>query len=90
MIATKYPNRDALYAAYTLYRDAMRLFIIGSLKKSCNTPIEQLISESLNKLPRNLEYPVKVRNENDAIATIDINDFPYIIETYWQSPGCFF
>ena len=89
MIATKYPNQDALYAAYTIYRDAMRLFIIESLKKNCNTPIEQLISEALNKLPRNQEYPVKIRNENEAITTIDINDFPYIIETYWQSPGCF-
>lgn len=89
MIATKYPNQDALYAAYTIYRDAMRLFIIGSLKKNCNTPIEQLISEALNKLPRNLEYPVKVRNENEAITTIDISDFPHIIETYWQSPGGF-
>ena len=48
MITTKYLNRDVLYAAHTIYRDAMRVFIIGSLKKNCNTPIEQLISEALN------------------------------------------
>ena len=40
-------------------------------------------------MPRNIEYPVKLRNENDAIVAIDINNFPDIIETYWQSPPCF-
>ena len=89
MITTKYANRDAIYAAYTIYRDAMRSFIIECLKNKCDTSPEQLISKALNKLPRNLGYPVKIRNENDAITTIDINDFPYIIETYWQSSACF-
>lgn len=34
MITTNYPNRDALYAAYTIYRDAMRYtetLCVGSL-----------------------------------------------------------
>ena len=39
MIATNYPNRDVLYAVYTIYRDAMRQFIVGCLKKNCDTPL---------------------------------------------------
>ena len=89
MITTKYPNRDTLYAAYTIYRDVMRPFIIKSLKKNNAVSPEELISKLLNKLPRHRDYPVKLRNENDAAAAIDINNFPDIIETYWQSPVCF-
>ena len=42
MIATKYPYRDAIYAAHTIYRDVMRRFIIDFLKEGGFHP-EELI-----------------------------------------------
>lgn len=82
MIATNYPNRDALYAAYTIYRDAMRRFIIRCLEKNGNTPPEQLINKALNHSEHN---NIEINNA----ASIDIGNFPDIIVAYWKNEVSF-
>ncbi|RKU32584.1 hypothetical protein C6499_02935 [Candidatus Poribacteria bacterium] len=77
MIATNYPNRDALYVSYTIYRDAMRGFIIQCLEKNCDTSPEQLINKVLN------------RSEINNAASIDIGDFPDLIVAYWKEAVSF-
>ncbi len=85
MIATKYPNRDAIYAAHTKYRDAMRRFIINFLKKNCDT-LDQLLSKKLTRDPND---PVILNNETEATEAIDIDNFPYLIREFWASPISF-
>ena len=82
MITTKYPNRDALYAAYTIYRDAMRRFIINYLKKKNDAP-EKLISSVLTRDPDNSNT---LQNEIEATEAIDISDFPHLIREFWKPP----
>ena len=81
MIATNYTNRDALYAAYTIYRDTMRRFIINCLKKNGDIP-ENLISKALTHEPNKSTI---LHNEIEATEAIDIRDFPYLIITYWKN-----
>ena len=68
---TKYPNRDALYAAYTIYRDAMRRFIIRCLNKHPDATLEELINNALGNI------------DNEIEAAIDITHFPEIIRKHW-------
>ena len=82
MIATNYPNRDALYVSYTIYRDAMRRFIIRCLEKNCDTPPEQLINKALNHSEHN---NIEINNA----ASIDIGDFPDLIVAYWKNTVSF-
>ena len=82
MIATKYPNRDAIYAAHTKYRDAMRRFIINFLKENCDA-LEKLLSKKLTRDPND---PVTFDNEIEATEAIDIDNFPYLIREFWDSP----
>ena len=84
MIATKYPNRDALYAAHTTYRDAMRRFISRVLKKDYDTSLEELIRRVA---PSDLDNTLKLYNEIEA--AIDIQNFPDFIITYWNDPVFF-
>ena len=84
MIATKYPNRDALYAAHTTYRDAMRRFISRVLKKDHDTSLEELIRRVA---PSDLDNALKLYNEIEA--AIDIQNFPDFIITYWNDPVFF-
>ena len=85
MITTKYPNRDALYAAYTIYRDAMRRFITNCLKKNGDTP-ENLISKALTREPTK---PTILYNEIEATEAIDIGNFRDIIIAYWKNAVSF-
>lgn len=80
MITTKYPNRDAIYKAYTIYRDAMRRFIIESLEKNHDVSLEDLIKEVA---PNDLERAREIHNEIEA--AIDIQNFPVFIRKYWES-----
>lgn len=81
MIATKYPNRDAIYAAHTIYRDVMRRFIIGFLKEGSFHP-EELIC---NALKRTNDNPI-ISDEIEATEKIDIDNIPHIIRHLWDSP----
>ncbi len=84
MITTKYPNRDAIYKAYTIYRDAMRRFIIESLEKNHNRSLEDLIKEVA---PDDLKLAREIHNEIEA--AIDIQNFPAFIRKYWESNAFF-
>ena len=93
MIATKYPNRDALYAAHTIYRDLMCSFIMRCLNKHPDATPEKLIRKVLISKHQNKHKDVtveesirKVVEESDGgiEAVIDINDFPEIIRKYWK------
>ena len=91
MITTKYPNRDILYAAYTIYRDAMRSFIIRYLDKHPNKTPEELC---LNALPngtsnRPSEVVIKLQNGSKTAEVIDIGDFEHIIIGYWTDTVSF-
>ncbi len=81
MITTKYPNRDALYAGYTIYRDPMRRFIIRCLKKHPDAKPEELISKVLT---RKSDKPIILNNEIEATEAIDIGDFPDMVTGYWK------
>ena len=74
MTTTKYPFRDALYIAHTIYRDAMRGFIIRCLKKHPDATVEELIKKVLKEC----------NSHKEIEATIDINDFPEIVRKYWK------
>ena len=86
MISTKYPNRYTLYAAYTVYRDAMRPFIIRGLKKHPSKTPKELCIEALRSPKDDQDSPVvvKLRNGSDARDIIDIDNFPYLIRTFWH------
>ncbi len=79
MIVTKYPNRDAIYTAHTIYRDVMRSFIIDCLKKNGDTP-EKLIGEALTRSP---EEQSIFHNEKDATVALDIDNFIHVISKNW-------
>ena len=87
MIATNYPNRDALYAAYTIYRDAMRSFIIKWLDKYPNKTPEELCIDALSNDTnhRPSEVMIKLQNGSQAREVIDIGDFEDIIIKYWKN-----
>lgn len=82
MISTKYPNRDTIYKAHTIYRDAMRRFIINCLKKKGKAP-EKLIGEELT---RDQNDPTTLHNEIEAMEAMDIDNFPHLIRKFWDSP----
>ncbi len=82
MIATKYPNRDAIYAAHTIYRDVMRRFIIDYLKDGDFSP-EELIRKALTRTNDN---PITISDEIEATEKIDIDNIPHIIRHLWDSP----
>lgn len=84
MITTKYPNRDALYAGYTIYRDPMRRFIIRCLKKHPDAKPEELISKVLTRKSDKPDEPIILSNEIEATEAIDIGDFPDMVTEYWK------
>ncbi len=80
MIDTKYPSRDAIYAAHTIYRDVMRSFIIDCLKKNGDIP-EKTISDALTRDPKE---PFILHNEKDATSSLDIDNFIHVISKNWD------
>ena len=74
------PNRDALNKAIDVYRDAMRPFIVRTLRTvkgaTVNDAIRQALKDrSRDQFDRNLKA-----NGGNAAAAIDVNDFPHIVE----------
>ena len=83
MAAIERPNRDALQEALDIFRDAMRPFIVQSLRSVPGWQVEDLI---LDALSQNQAVQVK-QNLNaggDLQAAIDIGDFPQIINRNWH------
>ncbi len=86
MIATNYPYRDAIYAAHTTYRDAMRCFIMRCLNKHPDTTPEELISKVLTHKGHD---PMNLDNEIKATEAMDISNFPDIIIEHWKDSVSF-
>ena len=78
------PNRDTLNKALDIYRDAMRAFIIRSLKKVKGKTLEDVIADSLPARKVN-DFQVLVQTNGGSIeASIDIGDFPSLISRNWK------
>ena len=78
------PNRSALQQALDIFRDAMRPFIVRSLKSVPGWQVEDLILDALNpnqaaQVQHNLRS-----GGGDIQAAIDIGDFPPIINRKWN------
>ena len=78
------PNRDALNKGLDIYRDAMRPFIVRSLKKVRGQQVEEVIREGLNHRQAEQFSLNLSKNGRDAAASIDIGDFPHLISRKWS------
>ena len=81
------PNRSALQQALDIFRDAMRPFIVRTLKTARGVQVEDLIADALShtqevQFRQNLSRP-----GYDAEAAIDIGYFPQIITRNWETFG---
>ncbi len=78
------PHRDVLNKALDIYRDAMRPFIIRSLKQIKGKHIEEAICDVLSPKQVN-DFQQNLRNNDGNIqAAIDIGDFPNLISRNWR------
>ena len=84
MNTTERPNRDALNKALDVYRDAMRPFLIRSLKRVQGKSIEDTIYDSLP--PRQAgEFDERLETgDADVEALIDIGHFSYLVSRNWR------
>ena len=78
------PNRDALNKALDIYRDAMRPFIIRTLKRVRGQQVEDVIRNALNDRQAEQFSQNLNKNGHDAEASIDIGDFPLLISRKWN------
>ena len=78
------PNKDALQKALDIYRDAMRPFIVRSLKRVQGARVEDTILNLLNDYQKGQFQTNLSRNPTDVEAAIDINDFPVLIAKGWR------
>ena len=81
------PNRSALQQALDIFRDAMRPFIVRTLKTARGAQVEDLIADALShtqevQFRQNLNRP-----GYDAEAAIDIGYFPQIVTRNWDIFG---
>ena len=78
---TPRPNRDALNHAIDVYRDAMRPFIVRTLKRVKGAKPEDLIELAL---PPNQADEVRRARASKAIGSvIDVGHFPRIVQKNW-------
>ncbi len=78
------PNRDALNKALDIYRDAMRPFIIRTLKRVRGQQVEDAIRRILNDRQAEQFSQNLNKNGHNAEASIDIGDFPHLINRKWK------
>ena len=78
------PNRDALQRALDIYRDAMRPFIVRSLRRVQGARVEDTISSLLNDYQKEQFQDNLSNNHADIEAAIDINDFPVLLSRGWR------
>ncbi len=78
------PHRDVLNKALDIYRDAMRPFIIRSLKQIKGKYIEETICDVLSPKQVN-DFKQNLQNNGGNVqAAIDIGDFPNLISRNWR------
>ena len=79
------PNRDALQQALDIFREAMRPFIVRTLKTARGAQVEDLIEDALShtqaiQFRQNLSKP-----GYDVQSAIDIGYFPQIVTRNWET-----
>ncbi len=78
------PNRDTLNKALDIYRDAMRPFVVRSLKRVRGKTLDEAIYDVLpNKQAYEFQNQLE-RNGGDVEAAIDIGYFPTLISKNWK------
>ena len=76
------PNRDALNRAVDVFRDAMRPFVVGHMRRVCGDGAEEAIRGSLSGW-RADEFMWSRRRGGSVEDAIDVNDFPRIVQEKW-------
>ena len=77
MTTTSRPNRDALSKAIDIYRDAMRPFILRSLRRIPGVTVEAAIRQSLpDRQAEN--FRMAFGSGDDLESALDVNLFPPI------------
>ena len=78
------PNKNALSEALDIYRDAMRPFLVRSLRRVQGTKVEDTIASMLNDYQKGQFQDNLRRNPGNVEAAIDVNDFPSLISRGWR------
>ena len=78
------PNREALNKALDIFRDAMRPFIVRSLRSVPGQQAEDLILNALNPNQAAQVQHNLGRGSGNIEAALDIGDFPQIITRNWR------
>lgn len=80
---TDRPNRTALIEALDIYRDAMRQFIVRSLRRVPRRSVEDCIKSALLDSQYN-QFEQNLRDGRDVGDAIDIGEFPQLVKNYWH------
>ena len=76
------PNRDALDKALNIYRDAMRQFIVRTLRRIDGGDAKDLIAYALRTNANRFRQDL-LEYDGDLEASIDTGDIPEIVNHYW-------
>ncbi len=82
MTESLYPNKQALHDALDIFRYAMRPFIVRCLNRVKGKNIEEAIKGKLGG--RGKYFSDDLRRTGSAEESIDINDFPKLVDGYWN------
>ena len=77
------PHRDVLNRALDIYRDAMRPFIVNSLKRVRGRTVEEVLYDSLPRQAHEFQERLQA-NGGDIEAVIDITNFPALVSKNWR------
>ena len=81
MTTTSRPNRDALSKAIDIYRDAMRPFILRSLRRIPGVPVEAAIRQSL-PVRQAENFHATLGSGDDLESALDVNLFPPLVSNF--------
>ena len=77
------PNKDALIKVIDIYRDTMRPFLVHHLRQVPGRRLEEAIRQALRDNQVN-QFDQNLRSGRSVEESIDINDFPELVKTYWR------
>ena len=80
---TERPNKKALVDALDIYRDAMRPFIVRSLRRVRGGKVEDHTKAVLRD-DRYNQFEQDIREGRSVEESIDVNDFPQVVKGYWR------
>jgi predicted AAA+ superfamily ATPase len=77
------PHRDVLNKALDIYRDAMRPFIVNSLRRVRGRTLEEVLYDSLPRQAHEFQERLGA-NGGNVEAVIDITHFPALVSKNWR------